>query len=126
MSEQREGWWGEREEALRLLEPEPGPRMGVRSHTSLVILGWNSWAGTQLLSSGSFACPWWGGGVCLGCVSRLCQPGVLSCTSEPDLGRKSWSQSREGLKSKFKALGATGASGPRLLSASVRWGVPIF
>lgn len=90
MSEaEREGWWREREEALGLLEPEPGPRMGAQSRTSLVILGWNSWAGTQLLSSSSLVCPLWGGGVCLGCVSWLCQPGVLSCTSEPDLGRKS-------------------------------------
>lgn len=50
-------------------------------------------------------CAW---GVCLGSASQ----GVLSCTLEPGLGRKSWSQSREGLKSKFRAWGPLGRLGP--------------
>lgn len=50
-------------------------------------------------------CAW---GVCLGSASQ----GLLSFTSEPGLGRKSWSQSREGLKSKFRAWGPLGHLGP--------------
>ena len=51
--------------------------------------------------------------MCLGCVCLgSASQGVLSCTSEPGLGRKSWSQSLEGLKSKFRAWGPLGHPGP--------------
>lgn len=88
MSKQRGRGSGETEEAPGLLEPEPGLRMG-HSHVRLSF-SWDGILGRNSVIKQQLPCvPAVGRGcVCLGCVSRLCQPGG----AELHLGTGPWQE----------------------------------